>query len=292
MSATDTRSTRELFRAWRAGDGEAGQAMAQRFADWYYAIATSRLGESRGRGPCDTACAAFGQGIVNVTESRALVGWAHEIIAGEISKAGARATDGNESSSFTGNQAPKPLLQRARKVLPAEVALLEACYSPNSPESTVTALAGPLGGVPLGILKARYRIKKWLRDYASVPFEVAPDNPVLDRAPLPLYEANRMANPNEEAQFEQWMLTDLDLCKDIAEFAQFSIALRGGIPQGEADAPKAPPAAAAGHSKPETTQPTAPQPAGTQLMIFGGVAIVALLLFGLLALGALVYVMQ
>ena len=49
MSSTDTRSTRELFRAWRSGDGEAGQVMAQRFADWYYAIATSRLGEAAGR---------------------------------------------------------------------------------------------------------------------------------------------------------------------------------------------------------------------------------------------------
>ena len=243
MSSTDTRSTRELFRAWRSGDGEAGQVMAQRFADWYYAIATSRLGESRGRGPCDAACAAFGQGIVGVTESRALVAWAHELIATEVAKAGARATDGDEPSAFTGNQKPKPLLQRARQSLPDEIALLEAVYMGQESDEVIERMAAPQGGVPLGILKARYAVKQWLRDQANVPFEVAPDNPVLDRAPLPLYEADKMASPDEESQFEQWMLTDIDLCKDIAEFAHFSIALRGGIPAGappaEASRPKA-----------------------------------------------------
>ena len=56
MAEMDSRSTKQLFNDWRQGDGEAGQAMAQRFADWYYAITTSRLGETRGREPCDNAC--------------------------------------------------------------------------------------------------------------------------------------------------------------------------------------------------------------------------------------------
>jgi hypothetical protein len=29
------------------------------------------------------------------------------------------------------------------------------------------------------------------------------------------------------------MISDLDLCRDIAEFAHFAIALRGGLPQGD-----------------------------------------------------------
>ena len=44
-----------------------------------------------------------------------------------------------------------------------------------------------------------------------------------------------MATPDEEVNFEHWMLSDINLCKDIAEFAQFAIALRGGLPEGEAD---------------------------------------------------------
>mgnify|MGYP002065574284 CR=1 FL=1 len=47
-----------------------------------------------------------------------------------------------------------------------------------------------------------------------------------------------MASAKEEEQFENSILTDLDLCKDIAEFTHFSIALRGGIP---ADATELPP---------------------------------------------------
>lgn len=228
--AGDKRSPQVLFREWRGGDAEAGGIMAQRFADWYYAIATSRLGEARGRGPCDTACAKFGEGIVNVGDARELVPWAHGLVLAEIEKAGSRARDGDEANAYTASKKPKTLLVQARKALKAEVELLEATYSGSATPAQLDELAAPLGGNPLGVLKARYRVKQWLRDHAGVPFDVAPDNPVLDRAPLPMYEAARMATSEEEASFEHWMISDIDLCKDIAEFAQFSIALRGGLP--------------------------------------------------------------
>ena len=233
MSEQDTRTTKVLFREWRAGDSQAGQIMAQRFADWYYAIATSRLGESGGAGPTETACTKFGEGVVEITESRQLVPWAHDIIAKLLADAGARTMDGDEPNAYTGNQSPKALLARARGALPAEVELLEAAYAASGDPARVEALAEPLGGNPLGILKARYRVKQWLRDQQNVPFEVAPDNPVLDRAPLPLYESGKMASPQEEVNFEHWMISDIDLCRDIAEFAHFAIALRGGLPSAE-----------------------------------------------------------
>jgi len=224
MSGTDTRNTTQLFNDWRQGDAHAGQAMAQRFADWYYAITTSRLGEGKGRGPCDHACQLFGEGIVNVTEPRNLVPWAYEIVLAELENAGMRQMDGDEPNGYTGEQHPKELLCRAREALPAEVKLLEETYSRRAGNQEVQQLD------LLGVLKARYRVKQWLRDNAEVPFDVAPSEPNLDRAPLPLYESGRMATDAEEANFEQWMLSDIDLCKDIAEFAHFSIALRGGLP--------------------------------------------------------------
>lgn len=230
MGETDTRSTKQLFNDWRKGDAQAGQMMAQRFADWYYAITTSRLGESRGRGPCDLACRRFGEGIVSVNDARNLIGWAHEIVLKELQGAGSRAMDGNEPNAYTGDKQPKDLLTRARIALPAELKLLETSYGGRASKEEVDALANPLGGNPIGILRARYRVKQWMRDQEGVPFEVAPENPVLDRAPLPLYESGRMATPQEELNFEQWMISDLDLCRDIAEFAHFAIALRGGLP--------------------------------------------------------------
>ena len=226
----ETRSTKDLFKDWRHGDGAAGQLMAQRFADWYYAIATSRLGEGKGRRPCEVACAKFGEGIVKVADARALVPWAHEIVKGEVEKAGKRVTDGDEPNAYTNNQPPKGLLARARVAIPAEIALLEACYGGRATDEEIEKLAAPLGGNPRGVLRARYRIKAWLRDHAGVPFEVAPENPILDRAPLPLYESGRMPTVAEEDSFEQWMISDLNLCRDIAEFAHFAIALRGGVP--------------------------------------------------------------
>jgi hypothetical protein len=229
-TTADTRTTKELFRQWRSGDAAAGQVMAQRFADWYYAIATSRLGEKNGREPCEKACARFGDGVVKQTDARALVKWAHEIIQEEVNGRGERVMDGDEPSPYTGNQRPKELLVKARRALQSEVRLVEACYTGKA-DNEIGRLAEPLGGMPIGVLRARYRLKQWLRDNARVPFEVAPDDPILDRAPLPLYESDRMASPAEEANFEQWMLSDIDLCKDIAEFAQFAIALRGGLPR-------------------------------------------------------------
>jgi hypothetical protein len=287
----ERRNTRTLFKEWRNGDAEAGQLMAQQVADWYYAIATSRLGEQRGRGPCEAACAAFGAGVAEVTDSRKLVTWAHELIVAEVKKSGTRAADGDDPSAFTGKQRPKPLLARARVELPAEFRLLEAVYGADADRSAIDQLATPLGGNPMGILQARYRLKRWLRDRGGIPFEVAPETPVLDRAPLPLYEADRMANTLEEAAFEQWMLTDLDLCKDIAEFAHFAIALRGGVPlpaekPAPAPRPAEPPPKPAPEPKPAVAPPVAPPTQGQGGLPWVPIAIGGVLLLLVLSAAA------
>jgi len=283
----DGRTTKDLFRAWRSGDAEAGQQMAQRFADWYYAIATSRLGEERGREPCQQACDRFAQGIVEVTESRALVDWAYGIIEAEVK--GERTADGDESNAYTAHKHPKALLRDARKALPEEVQLLVDVYSGSASDAEIAEQAKPLGGMPIGVLKARYRVKQWLRDQRGVPFEVAPDDPVLDRAPLPLYESGCMRSEKEEANFEKWMLTDLDLCRDIAEFAHFAIALRGGL---GADAPAG---ASIVPAAPETAAQV-PESAAASKAALGGVALlggglVVLLLLALAATAAYYFLM-
>jgi hypothetical protein len=231
MANGDPRSTKELFRKWRAGDAEAGQVMAQRFADWFYAIATTRHGELAGREPCERACQKFGEGIAGVTESNALVGWAHGIIEEELKPLGNPVNDGDWVSAYTAKQKPKVLLAHARNQLEQEIHLLEACYSGTFDDEQLSVLAQPLGGMPLGVLRARYRVKQWLQEKNGLPFEVTPDQPNMDRAPLPLYESHRMANQDEVVNFERWMVTDLELCRDIAEFAHFAIALRGGLPE-------------------------------------------------------------
>ena len=66
----------QLFRKWRSGDESAGQEMAQKFSDWYYAISTIRVPGQEGRPPMEAACQSFAQGIITVTRPRALVDWA------------------------------------------------------------------------------------------------------------------------------------------------------------------------------------------------------------------------
>jgi hypothetical protein len=83
------------------------------------------------------------------------------------------------------------------------------------------------------------------------------------------------------------MLSDLDLCKDIAEFSQFATALRGGLP---AESPR--PAAARQTTTDADTEISAVQtPSKVKL---GGIAVVvvglALLLIGGFALLFAAYV--
>jgi hypothetical protein len=63
-----------------------------------------------------------------------------------------------------------------------------------------------------------------------------------------------MASPQEEINFEQWMISDLDLCRDIAEFAHFAIALRGGLPAGDAPSEAARPGPTAVSSGPSEAE--------------------------------------
>jgi hypothetical protein len=221
--------TQTLFKQWRNGDAASGQAMAQRFSDWYYAVSTCRLGDAHGRAPLQRACVRFQQGILSVGGPGDLVEWAHGILAEEVRMAGGRIAGGDFPNQITGGRSPIELLGKAAAVLAADqVRLLSMAYDSNVPLETVEATAEGMGGYPISVLRARYALKRWLRDHCEVPFGVVPEEPNLDAAPLPLYEAGRMGSELEEAGFEKWMLTNMTLCKDIAEFGVFAQALRAG----------------------------------------------------------------
>ncbi|MBK7760774.1 MAG: hypothetical protein IPI35_31075 [Deltaproteobacteria bacterium] len=159
--------------------------------------------------------------------------------------------------------------------------LLDRAYDRKVPLDDVKALANEAGGYPIAVLQARYALKRVLRSQYNVQFTEVPDQPNLDWGPLPLYECGRMDGTNEEKSFETWMLSDLSLCKDIAEFSSFAIALRGG-------ALKAKPKATAS-SEAITIPPPAPTPANppaqaqapagpNKAVLIGGVVVVAVIL--------------
>jgi hypothetical protein len=240
MADLKTANTQQLYKQWRAGDANAGQAMAQRFSDWYYAVCTCRLGDTHGRGPLQRACVRFQQGIVSVAGAGELVDWAHGLLAEEIKGAGGRIAGGDFPSQLTGGQSPTALVQSASRGLRQEqVRLLAHAYDSDLPLEDVKQEAEALGGYPLAVLQARYALKKELRDKQGIQLGIVPDSANLDAAPLPLYEAGRMNSAAEEAGFEKWMLSDIGLCKDIAEFGPFAQALRGGAFRGGAAATQA-----------------------------------------------------
>lgn len=255
MADASAPSPQDLFKLWQNGDTSAGQKMAQRFTDWYYAVTAVQLGEVAGRSPLERACGTFAQGITTITRSSELVDWAHGIVAREVRQAGGRGPGGDYPNALTGGRSPTELLERARGSLTStQTELLAATFDAKVPLSDLIALSESHGGWPLSILEARYVLKRALRDGDGVNFAVVPESPDLDRAPMPLYEAARMSSGDEEAFFEKWLLTDLDLCRDVAEFAAFSHALRAGAFK---VAPAAPAAA------PEATSAPAPTPSSS-----------------------------
>ena len=230
MSDLSKTPTATLFKQWRnQGDAASGQAMAQRFSDWYYAITTCRLGDAHGRAPLHQACLRFQQGILRVTSTAELNDWSHSLVLEEVKQAGGRISGGDFPNQFTSGRSPTELLKEvAARIQPGEARILAAAYDTGVPLAELTAEAEANGGYPVAVLRARHAVKRALRDHAGVAFTDLPDSPNLDLAPLPLYEAGRMAREAEETSFEKWMLTDMGLCKDIAEFGVFAQALRGG----------------------------------------------------------------
>ena len=223
----------QLFRKWRGGDVQAGQEMAQKFSDWYYAISTIRIPDQN-REPMENACQAFAQGIVSVTRPRALVDWAHDLLERELQAVGrgldsVESTGSDHPNAMTRNRSPTTLIHNVAGDLdPTFRRILALAYDPSIPLATVDAIADELGGTPFVMLKARYALKGLLMRTQDIPFAVVPDDMDMDRTPISLYEAQRLASGNETAELEKWLLSDIDLCKDVAEFSAFVHALRGG----------------------------------------------------------------
>jgi len=260
MNLRPAASTDQLFRQWRSGDGEAGRAMAQRFTDWFFAIAACRLGETGGEGPFQAACQRFSDGVMRVRSPEKLAPWAHKVILEEIGDR-RMATDGTPGR-FTNAQDPRELLRRASAAIPQDVALLNAVYSGSGTTEN-----------PVELAHARGRLKTWLQKHAGVPFRRA-TGADDDHAPLPLYECGRLADRRETQAVERWLLRDNAVCQDVAEFAHFAIALRTALPM---QAPVA---------KAQPNQLAAPAAGGSSKMplIIGGLVVAAIAAGALYAL--------
>jgi hypothetical protein len=280
MAEASTHDVKALFKRWRSGDADAGVSMAQRFSDWYYAITVMRLGDQNARAPLERACQTFAQRIMDITNADELINFAHQIVLEEVRQAGGSAMGTDSPNAMTSGMTPSTLLSQAVGKMPrAQLDILHKTYTGNSPLSA---------SQPIEALTARHDLKVWLNKNAEVPFSVLPDTPALDQAPLPIYEAARLQSLDEEYAFEQWLLSDIDLCKDIAEFSAFAHAIRSGALKAgstaskPATAPKKPTATKqiTAPTPPTTTQPEASGGYGKLI----GIAILGVIIVGILVL--------
>jgi hypothetical protein len=223
----------------------------------------------------ENACQAFAQGIVSVTRPRALVDWAHDLLERELQAVGrgldaTGSTGSDHPNAMTRNRSPTELIHNvAGDLEPTLRHVLALAYDPAIPLHSVDAVADDLGGTPFVMLKARYALKNLLMRTQDIPFAVVPEDMDMDRTPISLYEAQRLASGNETAELEKWLLSDIDLCKDVAEFSAFVHALRGGALSEWATTDNIPAAGAAATPpvQPQVTKteqhaaPSAPTPA-------------------------------
>ena len=232
MAELASQNIEKLFLAWRGGDAEAGGEMANRISDWFYALSSARMGEIEGRPPLERACQLFSQGVASVDKVYDLTPWAHGVIDQELARAGDRSATGDYASKFTGGRNPSTLLKSATVEMDGnELGLLAAAYDLSIETNDLINMCESKGGFPLALLEARYQLKGWMSAKEHVPFVVLPSAPNLDLAPLVLYETGRM-QPTEAALFEQWILSDRQLCQDIAEFSSISLSMRSGSLRG------------------------------------------------------------
>jgi len=285
MAETPTLDVKALFKRWRSGDAESGVSMAQRFSDWYYAITVMRLGDQNARAPLERACQTFAQRIMDITNADELIDFAHQIVLEEVRQAGGNAMSSDSPNAMTGGEFPSTLLVQAVAGLqPEQVDVLHRTYTDKS-------LLG--ADQPIAALNARHALKVWLSKNAGVPFSVLPKAPAIDQAPLPLYEAARLQSSDEVRAFEQWLVTDIDLCKDIAEFSVFAHSIRAGALKAEPAAPvgHVPPAAAAQapdvaptSAPPTMRSPAPPAASGDGNGKLVGIAILVVIIVGIFVL--------
>jgi hypothetical protein len=221
-------STIGLFEKWKSGDAEAGQQMAQRFSDWYFALSSARYGEAASREALERACQLFAQGISSVPTAADLEPWALSLLKESLASLNQQSVV-DEPTRLTGNRLPSRLLRRA--VAEAEcpsLPLLALAWDPSVSEERLRGAAESAGGYPLALLKARQELKQWLETQENIPFKGDSKGINLDYLPLPLYESGRLSESETEA-FERWLLAEPDLRTEVAEFSSFSLALRSGF---------------------------------------------------------------
>ena len=205
----------KLFINWYNNeDPEAASKMVYRFELWFDSLSLFYLGEnSQKQQIYKKICQTFSSNIKQIRKPKELVPFAHDILHKTLPKE--ILTEKDYTSSMLNERSAGDLIKEVwGNLSPSEQSILLQNYQSSEPVSNLYKL-----------LSARASLKRLLQQ-VGINFMILEQNPDPDLIPLPLFEAGKLKSKDEERYFEYWLLNVESVCRDIAEFAPFTQALK------------------------------------------------------------------
>ncbi|MGC6506981.1 MAG: hypothetical protein ACON4U_01125 [Myxococcota bacterium] len=215
-----------LFIRLRKGDTSLQEEVPQRFDRWFLTIAMHRLGQKNHRIAYESACKEFSSSVKTITRKKDLVPQAYSIIKNNIQKSSEQFRAGDFSNMMLQQRPPSELLHLVWDKLNANEQALFSLFYVQRNRDRLEAHPQSVEQLALQVLNIRQKIKRLMKDDASITFTNTQSQSNHDLLPLPLFEAGILANQQEKEAFETWLLNVPEVCNDLMEFVPFVQALQ------------------------------------------------------------------
>ena len=215
-----------LFIRLRKGDTSLQEEVPQRFDRWFLTISMHRLGQKNHRIAYESACKEFSSTVKNITRKKDLVPQAYSIIKNNIQKSSEKFTAGDFSNMMLQQRPPSELLHLVWNKLNANEQELFSLFYIQRNRSAIEALPHPIEQLALQVLNIRQKLKRLMKEDASITFTNTQPQNNTDLIPLALFESGNLADQQEREAFETWLLNVPEVCNDLMEFVPFVQALQ------------------------------------------------------------------
>ena len=215
-----------LFIRLRKGDTTLQEEVPQRFDRWFLTIAMHSLGQKNHRQAYETACKEFSTAVKNITRKKDLVPQAYTIIKNNIKKSSAQFVAGDFSNMMLQQRPPSELLKLVWPKLSTEEQHIFSLFYIQRSRQTIEQSQDTIESLAFQALNIRQKMKRLMKEDASITFTNIQPQTKTDLIPLTLFESGMLAGENEKEAFETWLLNVPEVCNDLMEFVPFVQALQ------------------------------------------------------------------